>query len=330
MASADKTAFLNALQNLMDEHIPAKTSRMVIDDVKLALMGFDMVTVAPVDGENNDSMQLIQSYIDAKAVQGASPKTLNRYKYLLVRMNEDINVPIRMMTTAHLRDYMAEEMARGISKNTIKGCRAVYNNFFDWLRQEEVISKNPVSNVGQIKAKAEPRESFSGEEIQLIKEAANSSKERAMVYFLLASGCRVGELVSIDRRDVDYAGRKLFVRGKGDKTREVYFDDVTAMMIQRYLSERKDDHPALFRSRKNRRYSENGVEAMMRRISARTGIHVYPHRFRHTFAQTMLDRGMSIEEVSRLLGHTKIDTTLTYAKANQRNTENSYRKYACM
>lgn len=330
MANADKQAFLNALQNLMDEHIPAKISRLVLDDAKLALMGFDMVTVAPVNGENNDSKQLIQSYVDAKAVQGASQKTLKRYKYLLTRMYEDINVPIRMMTTAHLRDYMAEEMARGISKNTIKGCRAVYNNFFEWLWREEIISKNPVSNVGQIKAKAEPRESFSGEEIQLIKEAANNSKERAMVYFLLASGCRVGELISINRKDVDYQGRKLLVRGKGDKTREVYFDDVTAMMLQRYLSERKDDHPELFRSRNNRRYSENGVEAMMRRISERTGIHVYPHRFRHTFAQTMLDRGMSIEEVSRLLGHEKIDTTLTYARANQRNTENSYRKYACM
>lgn len=330
MANADKQAFLIALQDLLDEHIPAKYSRMVLDDAKLALMNFDVLTVAPVDGENNDSMQLIRAYLDAKAVQGVSKKSLEHYRYRLTRMYEDIDVPIRMMTTAHLREYMASEMGRGISKNTIKGCRAIYNNFFEWLRQEEVITKNPVTNVGQIKAKAEPRESFSGEEIQLVKEAAKNSKERAMIYFLLASGCRVGELVSIDRKDVDYVGRKLFVRGKGDKTREVYFDDVTAMMLQRYLSERKDDHPALFRSRKNRRYSENGVEEMMRRISERTGIHVYPHRFRHTFAQTMLDRGMSIEEVSILLGHEKIDTTLTYAKANQRNTENSYRKYACM
>lgn len=330
MASADKTAFLTALQELMDEHIPAKTSRLVVDDVKLALMNFDVITVASPDMENNDSLQLIQTYLNAKAVQGVSRKTLARYQYTLVRMYEDINVPIRMMNTAHLREYMASEMDRGISKNTVKGCKSIYNNFFAWLQQEEIISKNPMTNVGQIRAKAKLRESFSGEEIQLIKEAAGSSKELAMIYFLLASGCRVGELVSIDRGDVDYAGRKLQATGKGQKTREVYFDDVTGLMMQRYLSERADDHPALFLSRNNGRYSENGVGAMMRRISARTGIHVYPHRFRHTFAQTMLDRGMRIEEVSRLLGHTKIDTTLTYARANQRNTENSYRKYACM
>lgn len=330
MPILDKKALMADLEKRMDEYVPGKTSRAVLHDLSEILDGYDVITSAPVSKDSDNSAELINLYLNAKAVEGLSAKTIESYRYDLFRLLRDIGVPIKRMTVDHIRSYIAIELERGVKKNTIKNREQRYATFFKWLKNEDLIDRNPMSNIATIKANPEPRFSFSGEEVQLLKEAVKNDKERAIIYFLLATGCRKGELISVNRSDIDYKNLKLIVRGKGDKQRELYFDDVTAMMLQRYESKRKDNNPALFLSKMKTRYSDSGITTLMISLSERTGIHVYAHRFRHTFAQMCLDRGMSIEEVSLLLGHTKLDVTKNYAKANQRNTENSYRKYACM
>lgn len=330
MPLLDKKALVSDLESRMDEYVPGKTSRAVLRDLLEILDGYDVITSTQTSGGADNSVELIELYLNAKAVEGLSPKTIAGYRGDLLRLYKDIGVPIRKMTVDHIRAYIASELERGVAKSTVRNREQRYSPFFKWLTNEELIDRNPMSNIATIKANPEPRFPFTGEEVQLLKEAAKNDKERAIIYFLLATGCRKEEMCSIDRDDVDYKNLKIQVCGKGDKQREVYFNDVTAMMLQRYLSSRKDTHPALFATKFRTRYSGSGITTMMIDLSERTGIHVYAHRFRHTFAQMCLDRGMSIEEVSLLLGHTKLDTTKNYAKANQKNTENSYRRFACM
>ena len=153
-----------------------------------------------------------------------------------------------------------------------------------------------------------------------------------MVYFLLQTGCRISEVCNLNIDDLDFHDLKLNVVGKGDKVREVYMDKVTALMLKRYLDTRKDNHPALFyNKRKGDRYTPGGIRRMLKSLEERSHVKgVHPHRFRHTFATNLTDRGMDIQEVSYILGHSKLDTTMTYVRVNKKNTENAYRKYACM
>lgn len=331
MPIVDKQVYLAMLREKLDDYVSANTVRQIIADASETLSGFDIITLAPTSCEHNDSMQLIQAYLDALVIRGATPKTYDRYQYVLKRFYRDVDIPIRNVTKAHITNYIAAELKRGISKNTLKGQSGIYCRFFEWLWKEELIPKNPAANIDPMRAKAQPREAFTAEEIQILKEHVNDQKELAIIHFLLSTGCRVGELVTVKRNDINHKELKLNVTGKGEKTREVYIDKVTSMMIKRYLAKRTDDNEILFYNQKNKKaYTTNGIQEMMRRMSDRTGIHVYPHRFRYTFAQTCLNRGMALEEVSLLLGHAKIETTMTYLHADQKNTENSYRKYACM
>ena len=331
MSVADTKALLAEIMNIVDDHVTAKASKMLEKQILDVLDGYQIATMIRDDsGDADNSLQLIDAFISAKTAEGLSKNTIKLYRYRLKRLYEDIGIPIKKMNADHLKDYIAAEIDRGIAKATINGFERTVWLFFKWLHEECMIAKNPTRNIKLVKALHEPRESFTGTEIELIKEACTSDKQRAMIHFLLTTGCRKGELISINTADLDFHNMKLEVTGKGDKTRTVYFDEVTAMWLRRYLGKRKDENPALFVTRCKKRYTENAITQMFIRMSEKTGIHVFAHRFRHTLAQTLLDRGMRIEEVQQILGHEKIETTRRYCHANQRNTENSYRKYACM
>ena len=332
MSVLDKKLLSSDIQSVLDNYIPANSVRKIMEEIGEKLTRYD-VTTKPDDGgggqDEND--QIIQLYVDAKSVDGLSDKTIARYKYTLDRLCESVGVPISKITVFHLRQYIISEKNRGISNNTIKGNVQIWKGFFNWLQHESIIQINPAANLGSIKAKPEEKLPFTSEEIQLIKESCEDDRELALVHFLLSTGCRVSELCSVNRADVDYQNLRLSVTGKGDKTRTVYIDNVTAMMLKRYVSGRKDFNPALFLGRGEKRLEIGGVEKILREIGSRSHVPgVHPHRFRHTFATNMVDRGMEIQEVSALLGHCKLDTTMTYVKVNQRNTENNYRRYACM
>ncbi len=332
MAILDKKLLLADVEKKMNGYVPADTVRRIITDIAETLTVYEVTRNEEHDGEADvESEQLLNLFLDAKKIEGKSEKTIHLYRYTLNRLIKGLNVPFKSMTVYHLRQYMMKEKDRGISMRTIKDNGFTYSSFFGWLFKEGLIPANPTVNLGRIKAKEHEEPPFTGEQIQIIKENCKNDRERAVVHFLLSTGCRVSEVCSVNRQDVDYANLKLEVNGKGDKTRTVYIDNVTAMMLKRYLSKRNDIEPALFCSSKGQRFTEGGIRAMLKRIEKRahiTGVH--PHRFRHTLATSLIDRGMSIQEVSTILGHTDIKTTMTYIHINERNTENSYRKYACM
>ena len=331
MAIADNKALLSEIMNVVDDHVTAKASRQLEQQIMDVLEGYQVATMIRDDsGDADNSLQLVDAFIGAKTAEGLAKSSIYLYRYRLVRMYEDIGVPIKKINSDHIVSYIASEIERGIAKPTINGMERTIWQFFGWLREEGYIQKSPTKNIKVVRALYEQREAFSQTEVHLIKEACHTLRQKALIYFLLSTGCRKSEVISINRKDVDFKNLQVTVTGKGNKIRTVYFDDVTALMLQRYLKTRKDKNPALFVENKAQRYSTGAITQVMRRLSKKTGIHVFAHRFRHTLAQTLLDRGMRIEEVQQILGHTKIDTTRRYCHANQRNTENSYRKYACM
>lgn len=330
MSILDKKLLLSDIEERLNNYIPANTVKQIMLDAGEALANYEVTTLTP-DGGKDESSQLIKMFLDAKAIEGKSEKTIARYDYILNRLHKDVGVPLKKMTVYHLRQYMMSEKERGISMNTIKGNTQCWSSFFAWVRNEGLVDHDPTANLGQVKAKAEVELPFNSEQIQLIKEACQNDLQLAVVHFLLTTGCRVSELCSVNREDVDYRNLRLTVTGKGDKTRTVYIDNVTALMLKRYLATRKDINPALFVNRFCKRYEAGGIRLMLKGIEERSHVpSVHPHRFRHTLATNLVDRGMSIQEVAAILGHANLDTTMTYVAVNQRNTENNYRKYACM
>lgn len=331
VAILDKKLLLDDLKTRLDDYIPANTAGRIITDLGELLTKYEVTILKPDGGGDDESKQLLRMYLDALEIEGKSEKTIAQYSYTINKLHDDIGVPLRKITVYHLRQYMMAEKNRGVSMTTIKTCNYVYSGFYKWLMNEGLISENPTTNIGTIKAKQAEQIPFNGDEVQLIKEACSNDLQRAIVYFLLSTGCRVSELCSVNRRDVDFQNLKLTVTGKGNKTRVVYIDNVTAMMLRRYLDTRQDIDPALFISRNKERFTTRGIQRMLAKIGERSHVpDVHPHRFRHTLATNLIDRGMSIQEVSAILGHAKLDTTMTYVFVNQRNTENSYRRYACM
>lgn len=332
MPVLDKKLLLQDIEKKLNEYIPANTVRRILADAGEVMQNYQVIANPPDGGGPSDeSTQLIRLYLDAKTIEGKSERTIARYEYILTRLYRDTGTPIRKMTVFHLRQYMMAEKERGISMNTIRGYVRVWSPFFTWLRAEGLTDSDPTANLGAVKARAEEEEPFTNEEIQLIKEACENDLERAAVHFLLATGCRISEMCSVNRNDIDWSGMKLPVVGKGDKRRTVYLDDVTVLMLRRYLKTREDIDPALFYSKSGTRFTPSGVQQMLKRVENRAGVPgVHPHRFRHTLATNLVDRGMSVQEVAAILGHAKLDTTMTYVMVKERNVENSYRKFASM
>lgn len=331
MPVLDKKLLLSDIEAKLNDYIPANTVKQILADAGEILTRYEVMILPSDNPEDDESKQLIKLFLDAKDIEGKSKQTLAHYQYVLTRLHEGTRTPLKKVTVYHIRQYMMAEKERGISMTTIKGNCWVYTGFYSWLHAEGLIPMNPTVNIGTIKAKPEEEPPFSGEEIQLLKEACKNEQQSALIHFLLATGCRVGEVCSVNRSDIDFQNLCLKVHGKGDKYRTVYIDNVTAMMLKRYLKTRKDIDPALFIGIRGNRFTPHGIREMLNTIGDRAHVpNVHPHRFRHTFATGLIDRGMEIQEVSALLGHAKLDTTMTYVHLNQRNTENSYRKFAVM
>lgn len=275
--------------------------------------------------------ELLASFISAKRVEGCSEKTLNYYGSTLRNVFSAIQVPIRQVTTNDIRVYLAEYQGRGtVSKVTIDNIRRILSSFYSWLEDEDYILKSPVRRIKKVKVSKIVKEIYSDEALEVIRDNCETLRDLAMVDLLSSTGMRVGELVNLDRADIDFQNRECVVLGKGDKERLVYFDARTKVHLRNYLESREDDNPALFvtLNRPSNRLKISGVEKRLREMGRRLKMDkVHPHKFRRTLATKAIDKGMPIEQVQKLLGHQKIDTTLEYAMVNQNNVKMSHRKY---
>ena len=280
-----------------------------------------------------DTTDYAKMFIAAKRIEGCSERTLNYYETTIKIMIEKLSKKVNSIETEDLRNYLSEYQAKNnCSKVTIDNVRRILSSFFAWLEDEDYIMKSPVRRIHKVKATQTVKETYTDEELEEMRDACIEIRDLAMVDFLASTGVRVGELVNLDRVDIDMQERSCVVLGKGGKEREVYFDARTKIHLQNYLNTRTDNNPALFVSllRPYDRLKISGVEIRLRELGKRINIKkIHPHKFRRTMATKAIDKGMPIEQVQVLLGHRKIDTTLQYAMVNQNNVRNSHKKFIC-
>ena len=285
------------------------------------------------DELTEDTIDYAQLFISAKRIEGCSERTLNYYETTINNMIEKINKKVNCMETEDLRNYLSEYQSKNnCSKVTIDNVRRILSSFFAWLEDEDYIVKSPVRRIHKVKATQTVKETYTDEELEEMRDACTEIRDLAMIDFLSSTGVRVGELVNIDKVDVNMQERSCVVLGKGGKEREVYFDARTKIHLQNYLSTRTDNNSALFVSllKPYERLKISGVEIRLRELGKKTNIKkVHPHKFRRTMATRAIDKGMPIEQVQVLLGHRKIDTTLQYAMVNQNNVKNSHKRFIC-
>lgn len=281
--------------------------------------------------ETPENGGLLEVFIAAKRIEGCSEKSLKYYDFTIRQMFGGLDKPIREISTDDLRGYLAGyQKERGSSKVTIDNIRRIFSSFFGWLEDEDYILKSPVRRIHKVKTDKPIKETFSDEGLELLRDACEEIRDLAIVDLLASTGMRVGELVTLNREDVNFHERECVVFGKGGSERVVYFDARTKIHLLNYLDSRSDDNPALFVSlpSPHERLMIGGVETRLREIGKRADLNkVHPHKFRRTLATRAIDKGMPIEQVQRLLGHVKIDTTMHYAMVNQANVKNSHRKY---
>lgn len=282
---------------------------------------------------SDQNTHLIELFIAAKKIEGCSNNTLKYYTNTLNSICSSFDKNVRELNTNDLRLYLSNyQNSRKTSKVTLDNIRRIMSSFFAWLEDEDYITKSPVRRIRKVKATKTVRETLSDEHLERLRDQCVHPRDLAIVDLLIATGVRVGELVRINQSDIDFLERECVVLGKGDKERKVYFDAKTKIHLQQYLETRTDDNPALFVSYRPpyNRLSIAGVERFLRNLGIRSDVqHVHPHKFRRTMATMAIEKGMPIEQVQKLLGHTKIDTTLHYALVNQTNVKISYKRYIC-
>ena len=283
------------------------------------------------DGHREHESSLLLAFISAKRVEGCSEKSLIYYESTIKNMLDSIDKSEEFITTEDLRKYLdSYQTGNNVSKVTMDNVRRILSSFFSWLEDEDYIIKSPVRRIHKIRTGKTVKETYSDESLEIMRDHCSNARDLSMIDLLASTGIRVGELVRLNKSDIDFENRECIVFGKGNKQRKVYFDARTKIHLQKYIQERKDDNEALFVTLLSpyKRLKISGVEIRLRKIGKELKINkVHPHKFRRTLATMAIDKGMPIEQVQLLLGHQSIDTTLQYAMVNQANVKSSCKKY---
>ena len=288
------------------------------------------ITSSTVEAKEAEQ-DFVELFLAAKRIEGCSEKSLKYYEATITTMIKTINKNVKYIVTDDIRGYLTEhQQKKGLSKVTIDNIRRILSSFFSWLEDEDYILKNPVRRIHKVKTGTNIKETYSDETLEIMRDNCNELRDLAIIDMLASTGMRVGEMVLLNRNDIDFNERECIVFGKGSKERIVYFDARTKIHLQNYLESRNDNNPAFFVSLKSphERLKIGGIEARLREFGKKLGLNkVHPHKFRRTLATVAIDKGMPIEQLQQLLGHRKIDTTLQYAMVKQSNVKIAHRKY---
>ena len=284
---------------------------------------------APKTEISND--EFLKMFLDAKRIEGCSDRTIKYYRVTIEHLLKNVISPIRKITTEMMRAYLVDyQKINNCGKTTVDNIRRNISSFFSWLEEEDYILKSPMRRIHKIKTQKTVKNIISDEEIEKLRDNCKNIRDTAMIDLLYSTGIRVGELVKLNIEDIDFSERECVVFGKGDKERRVYFDAKSKIHLKNYIESRKDNNPALFVTL-NAPYDRlkiSGVEIRIRELGRMLNLEkVHPHKFRRTMATRAIDKGMPIEQVQKILGHSQIDTTMQYAIVNQNNVKASHRRY---
>lgn len=322
-----------------NEIINSITQKMLrhLDNIQLKTLQtvlhqhLDNCCISPMENSCIVDNNCIDLFISAKKLEGRSDKTLFYYRRTIEKMTYSIDKPVSSITTDDLRVYLTnyQETSKS-SKVTIDNIRRILSSFFGWLEDEDFIVKSPVRRIHKVKLGESIKDTYSDENLEILRENCKEVRDIAIIDMLSSTGMRIGEMVLLNRDDIDFEERECTVLGKGNKERIVYFDARTKIHLKQYLDSRKDDSDALFVSltAPYNRLTIGGIESRLRKMGRILNISkVHPHKFRRTLATMAIDKGMPIEQLQLLLGHQRIDTTMMYAMVKQSNVKSAHRKY---
>lgn len=327
-----KDLLLNGIMNQLKCILDTEKTILVSEIVMNELSKYEIDKLAnDYEVIKRENSNLVSVFISAKRIEGCSEKTIGYYKSSIDKLLIAIPKDIHEITTNDIRCYLAQQQdSKKLSKVTIDNLRRIFSSFFSWLEDEDYITKSPVRRIHKVRTDTLVKDVLSDESMEILRDNCTEIRDVAMIDLLASTGIRVGELVKMNREDIDFQERQCIVFGKGNKEREVYFNARTKIHLKCYLEQRTDNNPALFvsLSSPHSRLTISGVENRLRQLGKRANItKVHPHKFRRTLATMAIDKGMPIEQVQKLLGHVKIDTTLHYAMVNQTNVKLAHRKF---
>lgn len=321
-----KEQIMSIIQQKMLSCLNNEQQKRLQEVLEYAFYGVE-ITEAPLQ----TAVDFTEIFLSAKRIEGCSEKTLTYYRKTIDAMVAGTGKPPQQIMTEDLRKYLTSyQQQRKASRVTIDNIRRILSSFFSWLEDEDYIVKSPVRRIHKVKTAKIVKDTYTDEALELMRDSCTSERDLAMIDLLASSGMRVGEMVTLNRDDINFSERECVVFGKGSKERLIYFDARTKLHLQNYLEHRMDDNPALFVSLKapHERLHIGGVEVRLRELGRRLHLQkVHPHKFRRTLATVAIDKGMPIEQVQQLLGHQKIDTTMHYAMVKQQNVKLAHRKY---
>lgn len=327
---------ISDLRQLLFQKVFISEIQDILDCVQMALQDYDIVKKERSLVVYNDyDKEIIGRYFVAKTVENLSPKSLDSYRIVLKAFLLAANKKISDITTDDVRVYILKKKMDGISDSYVNTIRRYLNSFFSWIQAEGLIESNPVARIKSVKEEKKVRLPFTEDELELLRAACHTDRDNLIVEFLYSTGCRVSEMLSVRRAEIDFNKCRVNVVGKGRKHRTVYISSRCKMVLHKYLESRTDNHPSLFvsdavgfgRSGELHTLTDSGVRAVLKRLGLTAGINnVHPHRFRRTAATMALQRGMPIEQVQKMLGHTSIQTTTIYAEAASDEVMNSHKK----
>ena len=320
---------INTVEDFLDNNQRIKLKEILTE----ICLNYQIERIEPTKKQEilKNNTNILNKFISSKEIEGCSTRTLNYYRDNINKMFDAVNLPVNEITTEILRNYLADYKSNSkAGMLTIDNIRRTLSSFFAWLENEDYIVKSPVRRIRKVKTTRKVKETLTDENLEKLRDTCSNVRDLAILELLISTGMRVGELTRLNISDMNFQERSCIVLGKGNSEREVYFSAKSKMYIEKYLETRTDDNEALFVSliKPYNRLGISGIEILIRNLGKEANINkVHPHKFRRTMATMAIDKGMPIEQVQKLLGHIKIDTTMEYAMVNQNNVKNSHRKY---
>lgn len=322
---------IQKVKEALTGRIDEQTENIIQDVLTIELNRYEVQErCTDVAVQDSSAEKLLKKFIATKRVEGLSEATLQRYGEENMRLIQFLRKPLNDITAYDLRFYLSYRREEGgVSNRTLDGMRRCYSSFFTWLSDEGLIGQNPCVAVAQIKYRKTVKKPYSAKEIERLRKACDNIRDLALIDFLYSTGCRVSEVSRLDIADIDFESRECTVIGKGNKERVVYLSEVAEMNLREYLIGRKDTSDALFIGKGSKRLHKNGIEAVLKRLGEVAEVeNVHPHRYRRTLATNLLNRGMNIQDVAVILGHSDLKTTQVYCYISQANVKAAYSKYA--
>lgn len=330
MSNEVKKTFINRVRTRLDEFCFPAQMEKILDTVESCLFGFD-IDVVDSSAAVHIGEDFLQMFLNSQKLQGHSEHTISNYQYILSDLITDAEVGANLITPNHIRTYIAHKKESGLQDSTLERYRAIFNSFFNWLFREGLITKNPMANIGAIKVAKKLKKSFTDTDVELMRANVRHPRDIAIILFLLATACRVSEIVSLNIDDIDFRNRECKIHGKGNKERKVYLDESSILFLKEYILKRDDDNPALFVSirKPHDRIKPAAIQHMLKKLGMDADVdHVHPHKFRRTKTTNLIKHGMPIHEVASILGHDMLNTTMAYIAMDDNTLRYDYNKFS--